>query len=199
MNLVEKLNAIQCELIAPKSLNNTFGKFMYRNCEEILKALKPLMEKYKVAVVLYDDLQLIGDRFYVKATATLADCESSEKVSSTAFAREANDKKGMDESQITGSCASYARKNALSGLFAIDSEKDPDARGSKGDEPEMTQHLAEETQARAKMISDLTFARGDDYIEKLLAVRKVDSVDKIPTDYLRKCWDRYCAVSEEQA
>lgn len=120
MNIYEKINKIQVELKAPKSQRNNFGNYNFRNCEDILEALKPLLLREKIIIKLSDDLVQIGDRFYIKATATLIDVESGEKHSTTAFAREELNKKGMDGSQITGASSSYARKYALNGLLAID-------------------------------------------------------------------------------
>ena len=123
MEIYKKLSGIQCELVATKGQYNNFGKYSYRSCEDILEAVKPLLDKYKVAIVIKDDIVLVGDRFYVKATATLIDSDTGETVEASAFARESADKKGMDASQVTGATSSYARKYALNGLFAIDDNK----------------------------------------------------------------------------
>ena len=129
MNIYEKLLNIQAELKAPKNQYNSFGKYHYRSCEDILEGLKPLLTKYKATLIVNDEIVQIGDRYYVKATATLIDVEGEgrECISSTAFAREDEKKTGMDLSQLTGSTSSYARKYALNGLFAIDDTKDSDA------------------------------------------------------------------------
>lgn len=121
-----ELLKIQTELKAPKTQFNKFGGYQYRSCEDIVEALKPLQEKYKCVVLLNDELVIIGDRYYIKATATIIN-EKGDKLSVSALAREPEAKKGMDESQITGSSSSYARKYALNGLFAIDDTKDADA------------------------------------------------------------------------
>lgn len=126
MTIIKKLMQIQTELKAPKNLYNKFGNFNYRNAESILEAVKPLLTKYGCALTVEDHIQLIGDRFYVQATATLHDTEKEEEVSAVAYAREPESKKGMDESQITGTASSYARKYALNGLFILDDTKDPD-------------------------------------------------------------------------
>ncbi len=126
MELKEKLSNIQQKIKAPKNLYNSFGKYNYRNAESILEAFKPFESEYKVALIISDDITIVGDRIYVQATAILMDCESSEQVSSKAFARESIDKKGMDDSQITGAASSYARKYALNGLFLLDDTKDSD-------------------------------------------------------------------------
>lgn len=122
--LIEKLAKIQVELNAPKSQYNGFGKYNYRNCEDIMTALKPFLGD--VVVYVKDEIVQVGDRFYVKATAIITDGEH--ELSNTAFAREALTKKGMDDSQLTGSTSSYARKYALAGLFLIDDNKDADSR-----------------------------------------------------------------------
>ena len=142
MNIYKKLLNIQAELKAPKNQYNSFGKYHYRSCEDILESLKPVLAKHQAAVTISDEIVLIGDRYYVKATATLIDVEKGDKVEVSAYAREDEQKKGMDASQLTGSTSSYARKYALNGLFAIDDTKDSDATnkhnteqidGSKGD------------------------------------------------------------------
>ena len=129
-NIVEKLSAIQVELKAPKGQYNSFGKYNYRSCEDILEGVKPLLDKYRVALTLNDEIVLVGDRFYVKATATLHD--GDQVLSATAYARESEDKKGMDSAQLTGATSSYARKYALNGLFSIDDTKDADATNDHG-------------------------------------------------------------------
>lgn len=133
MNIQEKLCKIQVELKAPKSQYNGFGKYKYRSCEDILEALKPMLEKYELTVNLSDNLVQIGDRYYVQAIAKITDNKSLESLESFAFAREDETKKGMDGSQITGTASSYARKYALNGLLAIDDTKDSDyPREDKG-------------------------------------------------------------------
>ena len=127
MNITEKLMNIQVELKAPKNLYNSFGKYKYRNAEGIQESVKPLLEKYKVSLTLTDEVICVADRVYVKAIATLLDTESEEHISATAFAREASDKKGMDDAQVTGATSSYARKYALNGLFLLDDTKDVDS------------------------------------------------------------------------
>lgn len=159
MNIFEKLSAIQNELKAPKKQFNKFGNYNYRSCEDILEAVKPICQKYKTTLVISDELVVLGDnnpisytetyydkelentrtivacgeRYYIKATATLYDFENETQILNTAYAREEETKKGMDGSQITGASSSYARKYALNGLFAIDDTKDSDTT-NKGDE-----------------------------------------------------------------
>lgn len=131
MTIYEKLTEIQTELKAPKGQYNSFGKYNYRNCEDILEALKPLLKNQSLVILLSDEVVMIGTRYYVKATATITDGEG--KISTTAYAREEESKKGMDGSQVTGASSSYARKYALNALFAIDDTKDSDTtnNGSK--------------------------------------------------------------------
>ncbi len=126
MEFLEKLQKIQFEMKAPKNLYNSFGKYKYRNAEGILEAFKPYGEKYKVVLTVSDEIVERGDRVYVKTNAMLTDCESEKFITNSAFAREAEEKKGMDESQITGTASSYARKYALNGLFLLDDTKDAD-------------------------------------------------------------------------
>lgn len=121
--LIQKLSKIQAELKAPKSQYNNFGKYSYRNCEDILEAVKPMLNG--LVLTISDDIQVAGDRVYIKATATITNGVDS--ISNSALAREAITKKGMDDSQITGSTSSYARKYALNGLFCIDDTKDADS------------------------------------------------------------------------
>ena len=126
LNIYGKLAAIQKELKAPKSQYNSFAKYNYRSCEDILEAVKPLCIKNNATLILNDTVREISGRFYVVATATLADQESDGVVEADAYAREPQDKKGMDDSQITGMASSYARKYAVNGLFCIDDTKDAD-------------------------------------------------------------------------
>lgn len=127
MSVYEKLKDVQSQLKAPKGQFNSFGKYSYRNCEDILEAVKPLLNTIGAVLVVGDNLELIGERYYIKATAVFIDCETGESVTNSAYAREELDKKGMDASQITGSTSSYARKYALNGLLCIDDSKDADS------------------------------------------------------------------------
>lgn len=121
---MSKLVEIQAELKAPKSQRNTFGKYNYRSAEDILEAVKPLLKKYDAKIILSDKPILVGDWHYIEATAKFTCGDEVEVV--TAYAREPLNKKGMDESQITGTASSYARKYALNGLLLIDDTKDAD-------------------------------------------------------------------------
>ena len=157
LSLHEKLMHIQHELKAPKNLHNNFGGYNYRSAESILEALKPLLVKYGATVTITDTIESIGDRIYVKATATILDAEvpatvkmsqggieikEASKLEVTAYAREAETKKGMDDAQVTGATSSYARKYALNGLFLLDDTEDVDT------EAYQTQTQPEKAQAK---------------------------------------------------
>lgn len=126
MAIHEKLLKIQSSISVPKSQYNKFGNYDYRSCEDILSALKPLLAQEKCTLTVNDELLMVGDRYYIKATARLIDCESGESVYNDSYAREEETKKGMDSSQITGTASSYARKYALNGLLLLDDVKDVD-------------------------------------------------------------------------
>lgn len=136
MNIYEKLSNIQVELKCNKSQYNKFGNYKYRSCEDILEAVKPLCHKYRLTLVINDEIQVVSERYYVKAVATLFDFDSDKIIVSSAYARESLTKKGMDESQITGTSSSYARKYALNGLFNIDDTKDSDTNENKTEKEE---------------------------------------------------------------
>lgn len=129
LTFLERVTALQNELKAPKSRYNSFGKYAYRSCEDIVEAVKPLCEKYGLMLHISDSIELVGQRFYIKAQAKLYDAsapQSGEWIGSIGWAREDETKKGMDGSQITGTASSYARKYALNGLLLIDDTKDAD-------------------------------------------------------------------------
>lgn len=135
MGINEKLLAVQSELKCNKSQYNAFGKYYYRNAEDILEAVKPLLAKVKATITINDEIVNIANRVYVKATAKIIDIESGEVVETNAYAREPENKKGLDESQITGSTSSYARKYALNGLLLIDDTKDSDYAPDSNSKP----------------------------------------------------------------
>lgn len=153
MTTYQKLLSVQTKLKAPKSQYNSFGKYSYRNCEDILEAVKPICAEAKATVYLSDDIVMIGERYYVKATATFVDVETGDGIIVHAFAREEETKKGMDGSQVTGASSSYARKYALNGLFDIDDTKDSDTTNTHGkDEPNVK---PKEKTPREKLIAKL--------------------------------------------
>lgn len=167
---MEKLMKIQQELKVPKSKNNSYAGFMYRSCEDILEKVKPLLKDTELVLTLDDEIVSVGDRCYVRATATLLDGNTVEG-RSHGYAREAETKKGMDESQITGSASSYARKYALAGLFLLDDGHDADAQDNSQDE----------------YVSDKQVSRIQEYFDNnekmdktaFLAYIGVDSIEKI--------------------
>ena len=141
-----KLSIIQQKLNAPKDKKNTFGGYNYRSCESILEAVKPLLVEVGATLVIKVTIELIGSRFYIKATASLHDVDTGEVIAeTTSYAREEDEKKGMDAAQVTGSTSSYARKYALNGLFAIDDNKDADTNEYK-----KTQDEAKKAEEEAK-------------------------------------------------
>lgn len=185
MNIYEKINKIQVELKAPKSQRNNFGNYNFRNCEDILEALKPLLLREKIIIQLSDELVQTGDRFYIKATATLIDVESGEKHSTTAFAREELSKKGMDGSQITGASSSYARKYALNGLLAIDDTKDSDATNThNNNEPknQKKQVSAEEKRKNGEDIIVRNTTKYNEMINSFFEIHKAKTLSDLSNE-----------------
>lgn len=135
--LTQRVGDIQHKLKAPKGQYNSFGKYNYRSCEDILEGVKPLLKEHNLALLIDDEIVQIGERYYVKATAKITD--GREFVSATAYAREPDTKKGMDESQITGATSSYARKYALNALLCIDDTKDADTMDNSKKPAQQTQ------------------------------------------------------------
>lgn len=140
-SLIQKLANIQQELKAPKNQFNKFGKYNYRNCEDILEAVKPLCFKHRSTLTVHDEVKYCEGRFYIEAVATLHDWDSGEGIVNRAFARESDSKTGMDASQVTGASSSYARKYALNGLFCIDDTKDTDTDADTEQDQQEIQHL----------------------------------------------------------
>lgn len=138
MGIQQKLSNVQTTLNAPKNQYNAFGKYNYRNCEDILEALKPHLKDNGLTIKFDDFIEMVGDRFYVKSVVTLTDIETGEVVQNAAYAREEESKKGMDGSQVTGASSSYARKYALNGMFCIDDNKDSDSTNKHGKDKEDT-------------------------------------------------------------
>lgn len=183
MSIYAKLSTIQQKLIAPKNQYNSFGKYNYRSCEDILEGLKPCLKEVKAAVTVTDEIVLIGERYYVKATATLFDSETGEHVSNSAYAREEDAKKGMDASQVTGSTSSYARKYALNGLFCIDDVKDADTRDNRQKEAEEQKKAeAEQKKIENMLISDIK-------VKALIARCERENVDQDKIKKLYKVKD----------
>ena len=177
--LYKKLAKIQSVLVAPKNQFNKFGGYKYRSCEDILEALKPLIAEHEIVLTLNDEIVQYGDRYYVKATATVTDGENT--VSVSAFARESLSKKGMDESQITGASSSYARKSSLNGLFCIDDTKDADSNNKheNGEEKigEKEMHIIRD------MLISLGLEKNESKFLSYLGVEKLEDLKK--SDYAR--------------
>jgi hypothetical protein len=163
---MEALRRIQKELKAPKSQFNSFGKYKYRSCEDILEAVKPLLGS--AVLTLIDEIVLVGDRYYVKALATLQDGE--ERIQVSAFAREEADKKGMDAAQITGACSSYARKTALGGLLLIDDTKDQDTMDNTKQEKKKEEPKEEKKSEKPVFVNT---------VPKATAVQKIEIRSKM--------------------
>lgn len=169
MSIYEKLAAVQQELKAPKDKQNTFAGYSYRSAEGILEAVKPVLNKHGATMCISDEIIVIGDRIYVKATANFIDLKDGTSVSASAYAREADQKKGLDVSQITGVASSYARKYALNGLLLIDDTKDAD-----------TDEFAKQTTNLADEIRSLAKAAGVS-VEMILAqtgLEKLEDIDR---------------------
>ena len=180
----ERVIAVQSQLKAPKNQRNNFGGYNYRNCEDILEAVKPLLKAEGLYLTITDDIVVLGDRFYVKATATLTDGERS--LSNQAFAREEATKKGMDGSQVTGAASSYARKYALNGLLAIDDTKDADALNNGKDSNNGKAKAADNGKAEA-----IEEVRNAADIPSLNAVyKRHEKVLGKDTDFLTECTTR---------
>lgn len=163
-----KLVEVQSKLKSPKSQFNKFGNYAYRNREDILEALKPLLAEVKAVVNISDEVVLVGERYYIKATVKFIDAETGDVVEASAMAREEESKKGMDSSQLTGSTSSYARKYALNGLFAIDDTKDSDTTNTHGKED-----------SKSNVIT-LT----DKQLNRMYAIAKLGGYDKVKVDKL---------------
>jgi len=174
---MELLNKIQKALKAPKGQRNTFGNYNYRSCEDILEAVKPLLGE--ATLIITDEIVLIGDRYYVKASALLHQANGTMIASATAYAREALTKKGMDEAQITGAASSYARKYALNGLLAIDDTKDADTTNTNGNPTEYI------TKEQVKKLLDDVVEVGLDK-QMFLGYLKIESLEKMPKTELKK-------------
>lgn len=175
MNIYEKLGIIQSKLKAPKGQYNSFGKYKYRSCEDILEAVKPLLVETKTVLCITDQMEVVGDRIYVRAETHLKDAEdSSSEIVTVAYAREEESKKGMDSSQVTGAASSYARKYALNGLFCIDDNKDSDSTNTG--EKEKTSGRKAEPAKETEMISSETIMSIKNIIDKYPEAKLTDQI-----------------------
>ena len=179
--MLTKLMEIQTKIKAPKNLYNSFGKYKYRNAEGICEAVKPYLAEQKCALTLSDEIIDVGGRIYVKATATLRDTETLESISVSAMAREAEEKKGMDESQITGTASSYARKYALNGLFLLDDTKDADSDEHHTEVEEKQKRAKEEAEMeqKAKEIGETKIVKA-----KVDIMKKKCAESNVPEGYV---------------
>jgi len=177
MGIYKKLSVIQKELKSPKNQFNSFGKYNYRSCEDILEAAKPLSIKHGAVLTTSDKIINVGDRYYVEATATLTDIEDDSQIMNTASARESLDKKGMDSSQITGTASSYARKYALNGLFCIDDTKDADTDEHKVQSNQSTERVVKTDNVTKVTVAQLTAAMKKKGVteEQIFATYKKDA------------------------
>ena len=169
---MKELLQIQSELKAPKGQFNAYGKYKYRSCEDILEAVKPILKKNNCTLLLSDSLIYVGERYYIKATATLVNVEGK-SVSTEAYAREEETKKGMDASQITGASSSYARKYALNGLLCIDDNKDSDTTNTGDNAPAAPAKASKEDNAEVEMaIAEINAAKSKEELVKAIAKYK---------------------------
>ena len=184
MELKEKLSLIQNEMKVPKNQRNNFGNYNYRNAEDILETAKPICKEHKTTLVVFDEMVCIGERYYVKAIAKLLDWESDIEITATAYAREAESKKGMDDSQVTGSTSSYARKYALNGLFNIDDTKDSDFTNTHGKDKKQAndqqQGLRITQVQKDKIIKAIAQSKIDlDGLKEYYKIKSVDELDHL--------------------
>ena len=204
--MLTKLMEIQTKIKAPKNLYNSFGKYKYRNAEGICEAVKPYLDEQKCALTLSDEIIEVGGRIYVKATATLYDTETLEKITVSAMARESEEKKGMDESQITGTASSYARKYALNGLFLLDDTKDADSDEHHTELEEKKKQAESEQRAEdvgkmkiSKIKADIMKKKcADDGIaeDKVLALYKISSWEEMTEKQFRNASDNWQKILE---
>lgn len=218
MNIYEKLLKAQVELKAPKGQYNSFGKYKYRSCEDILEALKPVLDKLKLALFISDEIVEVGGSYkvskkdetkdetveskgrkYVKATITLVNIEKTDEIiKTTALAREEETKKGQDGSQITGTSSSYARKYALNGLFLIDDTKDNDnssakierANRAEAERQEEKQKVQEFLNSRAGMIETLNENLSSDKLKRMLTAYKVEEIWQMTDEQLKEACEK---------
>lgn len=170
LNMKQKLGIIQAELSVPKKQYNSYSEFYYRSCEDIMEAVKPYLQKLGLSLIMTDDVVQVGERYYIRATATLVDLESQQTIKTHALAREQETKKGMDASQITGAASTYARKYCLNGLFAIDDVRDADT---------MPKDVIDEKIQKAEKIKDTKISDGQcKSLTEALINRGENSVDK---------------------
>jgi hypothetical protein len=195
---MKELIIIQSKLNVPKDQFNTFGKYKFRNAESILTALKPLLKENNCFVIINDEIVLIGERYYIKATATITNSEDK-TISASCFAREEKEQKGMQAPQLSGSTASYAHKYALGALFCIDNEDDPDATNKHDKESQTTKTdtkqpkaekekpiLLENTLEYDKVILYLNNSDETPYSEKILNIKSKFDISKVVKNFVKR-------------
>lgn len=187
-----KLSQIQQELKAPKKQFNKFGGYNYRNCEDILEAVKPIAAKYETVVLIGDEIVNIGERYYVKATARLVDVNDGSEIANPAFAREEESKKGMDSSQVTGASSSYARKYALNGLFAIDDTKDSDYTNTGDVQPKAAK-------ATAMQLAKIAQYKISAKLIKKYNLTKIEELTQDEATEAIAAWEDYLAKKNAEA
>lgn len=205
MSIYTDLANIQNELKAPKNRKNSFGGYNYRSAEDILEAAKPVCAKHKCVLTVSDEMELVSDRVYVKSTAMLRN-EAGEEIHTTAFARESESKKGMDDSQITGSTSSYARKYALNGLFCIDDTKDADTdenakerkgRAEKEKKDSATNDAAERLAARAQCQKAVKLYCQQNHANEAEAWQIIaDTIGKPSKEFTKEDWEQGRQIAE---
>lgn len=196
-NVYFKLMKVQSKLKCEKSQYNKFGGYAYRSTSDILEAVKPLLSEVEAVIIVNDELKLIGDRYYVEATAMFLDCETGDSIVSRAIAREAEGQKGMSEAQVTGSSSSYARKYALNALLLIDDTKDDDFTNTHGKEikPNMTPTGITEAQLKRLFAIGNKAGVKKEVVEG--TVRKIFNCE--PKDMTKEQYDNICERLEKKA
>lgn len=191
MNIYEKLLSVQVELKAPKGQYNSFGKYKYRSCEDILEALKPILDKQKLVLFISDEVVEINTRNYIKATVHLINPEKvGEAIQVSALAREEETKKGMDGSQITGASSSYARKYALNGMFMIDDTKDSDSTNTHGKDKTEQEKVQDFLNSRNGMIEKLNENLSSEKLKRMLEAYKVDEIWQMTDEQLKEACEK---------
>lgn len=191
MSVYKKLARVQSILKCSKSQYNSFGKYNYRSCEDILEIAKPLCIENGCVLTISDEMVLVGDRFYVKATATITEIDTQEQVINTAFAREEESKKGMDGSQITGTASSYARKYCLNGLFCLDDTKDADTNEyhntlERKAKPPAKAEPKQTAPSKVNLLMDLAIRKGAN-LGLMLQFFKVTKIEELSEADLDRC------------
>ena len=201
MNILEKLREVQTKLKVGKNKVNSFGNYNYRSCEDILEAVKPILKDVNATITIDDSIVQVGDRFYVRSCAYFRDCEDQNNfIAADAYARETEDRRGMDPAQVTGATSSYARKYALGGLLLLDDAKDPDtdenkkeadAKATKSDKVKKTAKTDNKVDASDldKYVTDaqiktleMLLKKADVTVEKFNSIMKIDFIYELPAD-----------------